>query len=116
MTAFQSEIGEPAAADTESVARRISAGEIFLWDHRGIRSMAAVTAPALATSRVQYVYTPQEYRGRGYAEALVRGLTRQILAEGYRPILFADLANPTSNSIYRRIGYAAMVEVTRYRF
>jgi predicted GNAT family acetyltransferase len=31
-------------------------------------------------------------------------------------MLYTDLANPTSNSIYRRIGYRAVAEVLRYGF
>jgi predicted GNAT family acetyltransferase len=79
-------------------------------------SVAASETPSAKPSRVQYVYTPPEYRRNGYAEALVRSLTRQMLREGLRAMLFADLANPTSNGIYRRIGYEAMAEIIRYRF
>ena len=35
---------------------------------------------------------------------------------GLRPILFTDLSNPTSNAVYRRIGYQAVAEILRYRF
>ncbi len=31
-------------------------------------------------------------------------------------MLITDLANPTSNAIYRRIGYAPSIEVREYRF
>jgi predicted GNAT family acetyltransferase len=116
ITAFQTEIGEPADAVSELVERRISAGEIWLWNDDGVRSMAAVTASALATSRVQYVYTPPKHRRNGYAEALVRSLTRHMLSEGLRAMLFSDLANPTPNGVYRRIGYEAVAEIIRYRF
>lgn len=78
--------------------------------------MAALTAPAHATVRVRMVYTPPEHRRHGYAEALVRALTRQLLSAGMRPMLYADLTNPTSNGIYRRIGYEAVAEIVRYRF
>ena len=30
--------------------------------------------------------------------------------------LYTDLGNPTSNSVYRRIGYRAVAEGLRYRF
>jgi predicted GNAT family acetyltransferase len=36
--------------------------------------------------------------------------------EGYRCILYTDLGNPISNSVYRRIGYNAVAEALRYRF
>jgi uncharacterized protein len=41
---------------------------------------------------------------------------RQPAFSGYRCILCTDLGNPTSNCIYRRIGYRAVAEAIRYRF
>ena len=35
---------------------------------------------------------------------------------GHRCILYTDLGNPTSNSVYRRIGYRAVAEALRFRF
>ena len=36
--------------------------------------------------------------------------------EGHRCILYTDLGNPISNSVYRRIGYRAVAEGIQYRF
>ena len=66
--------------------------------------------------RVQLVYTPPEHRNKGYASACVTSLSKQIRDEGYRCILYTDLGNPISNSIYRRMGYRAVVEWIQYRF
>ena len=46
----------------------------------------------------------------------VHALSSRLRDAGYRCILYTDLANPTSNSIYRRIGYRAVAEALRYRF
>src|SRR5437016_4812353 len=41
----------------------------------------------------------------------------RLLADGRRfCVLFTDAANPTSNAIYRRIGYVPVAEVQEYRF
>jgi predicted GNAT family acetyltransferase len=116
MGEFSIEVGEPAIPSPELVQRRISDGEIWTWRDGVVRGMAAATPPILGTSRVQAVYTPPGDRRKGYAEGLVRSLTRHLLGGGIRPILYADLANPTSNAIYRRIGYQAIAEIVRYRF
>jgi GNAT superfamily N-acetyltransferase len=61
--------------------------------------------------RIGPVYTPPELRGRGYATALVADLSADLLASGRRfCFLHTDLANPTSNAIYRRIGYEPVCE------
>jgi uncharacterized protein len=41
---------------------------------------------------------------------------KSCVTPGLRCALYTDLGNPTSNSIYRRIGYRALAEVVRYRF
>jgi predicted GNAT family acetyltransferase len=56
--------------------------------------------------RIGPVYTPPEHRGHGYATSLVAEQSARLLREGRRfCFLYTDLANPTSNAIYERIGY-----------
>jgi uncharacterized protein len=114
--AFSIEIGEPAGDTELSVDRWLAAGELWLWDDGEPRSMAVAREPVEAVVRVSGVYTPPGHRKRGYAEACVHALSRRHRDPGYRSILYTDLGNPTSNSIYRRIGYRAVAEVLRYRF
>jgi uncharacterized protein len=60
------------------------------------------------------VYTPLEHRGRGYATALVAHMSAHALAQGKRGCtLFTDLANPTSNAIYARVGFQREAVFTR---
>ncbi len=115
--AFQHEIGE-SADDTElRVDRGLAAGQLWLWDRNGETVSMAVAREAVdGVVRLSGVYTPPEKRKHGYAAACVHALSRQLRDAGYRCILYTDLANPTSNSIYRRIGYRAVAEALRYRF
>lgn len=118
--AFQTEIHEAASqADTElRVDRALADGHLWLWDDADGEtvSMAAGREPVEGVVRVAGVYTPPGKRKRGYAEACVHALSKRIQDAGYRCILYTDLGNPTSNSVYRRIGYRAVAEVLRYRF
>ncbi len=98
------------------VDRRISAGQVWLWDSAGPVSMAALTLPVEGVVRVQLVYTPPKNRGKGYASACVASLSKHVRDEGHRCILYTDLGNPVSNSIYRRIGYSVVAEGIQYRF
>jgi predicted GNAT family acetyltransferase len=115
--AFQEQIGE-SAHDTElRVDRALAAGQLWLWDQDGeTTSMAVGREPAQGVVRLSGVYTPPEIRKRGYATACVHALSKHLLGRGHRCMLYTDLANPTSNSIYRRIGYRAVAEALRYRF
>jgi predicted GNAT family acetyltransferase len=66
--------------------------------------------------RVGPVYTPPERRGRGYAAAVTSLATQRLLDAGARPMLFTDLANPTSNGVYARLGYERVGDLARWTF
>lgn len=115
--AFQHEIGEPADNTELRVDKGLTAEELWVWDRRGEAvSMAISREPVQGVVRVSGVYTPPEKRKNGYGEACVRALSEKLRHSGLRCALYADLGNPTSNSIYRRIGYRAVAETLRYRF
>jgi predicted GNAT family acetyltransferase len=112
----------PGRADDGAtfVARRVADpdGGLVVWEDGGVPvSMAGFGGPTPNGIRVGPVYTPPELRGHGYASALVGELTARLLA-GERSLcfLFTDLANPTSNSIYQRVGYRPVADVTDWRF
>jgi predicted GNAT family acetyltransferase len=68
--------------------------------------MAGRTPGVAGAARVQAVYTPAGHRRRGYGAAVTAAATERALAAGAEHVvLFTDLANPTSNGVYRRIGY-----------
>ena len=63
------------------------------------------------------VYTPPEFRRRGYATACVGELSRMLLESGWEfCALFADLANGTANRVYQRIGYRPACDYDQYLF
>jgi uncharacterized protein len=114
--AFFVDVGQDARDLEPVVERRIQAGHFWLWEDGGPASMAANSEPVEGVVRVQAVYTPPEWRNHGYAGACVADLSRRMQEAGHRCILYTDLGNPTSNSVYRRIGYRAVAEGLRYRF
>jgi GNAT superfamily N-acetyltransferase len=95
---------------------RIRLARLWVWEHDGrVVSMAAHNGDVFGASRIGSVYTPPEERGNGYAGALTAHVTRQIIDEDNQACLFTDLANPTSNKLYARIGYRKVVDFVRYR-
>ena len=113
----------PPESDEEVLARgvdhRLSAHDagVALWEHEGTVSLAGFGGPTPNGIRIGPVYTPPELRGRGYASALVAELSSSLLAGGRRfCFLYTDLANPTSNKIYERIGYVRVCESAEIEF
>ena len=67
--------------------------------------------------RIAPVYTPPAERRKGYAAACVAHLSQHLLDSGRSwCVIFADVRNPTSNSIYRRMGYRKAVTYREYDF
>lgn len=110
--------GSPEAQVERFVDGRAAGhGSLVLWEDDGrVVSLAGHAGETPNGSRVGPVYTPPELRGRGYASALTAALTEQLLERRRFCFLYTDLANPTSNSIYQRIGYRAVTDVTVWRF
>ena len=104
---------DPAAAVEQSVRAR----RCFVWDDDGVVSSATVTTAEAGVARVGFVYTPPEHRRHGYATACVAATSAWVHDHDRADcILYTQLANPTSNAIYRSIGYAPVCEILRYQF
>ncbi|WP_411082692.1 GNAT family N-acetyltransferase [Streptomyces sp. cmx-18-6] len=117
---FVADIGGSAPEDAGSwVDTRIAHGRVTLWeDPDGVPvSMAGLTPMVAGQIRVAPVYTPAHLRGRGYAGAATAEVSRAALAAGASDVLlFTDLANPTSNGLYQRIGYRPVADFAVYDF
>ena len=93
-----------------------SSGIVFWEDEGEPVSFAGWGGPTPNGIRIGPVYTPPELRGRGYATALTAEVSQRLLDgrlfDGRRRFcfLYTDLANPTSNAIYERIGYRRVAE------
>ncbi|HEX5401393.1 MAG TPA: GNAT family N-acetyltransferase [Pseudonocardiaceae bacterium] len=80
-------------------------------------SFACVNSPHGGMSRIGPVYTPTECRGHDYGSAVTAAASRWGLAKGAEHVLlFTDLANPVSNSIYQKIGYVPVEDALDVRF
>ncbi|KUN21290.1 acetyltransferase [Streptomyces antibioticus] len=117
---FLDDVGKTAAGDSEAWAdARVEHGGALLWETPdGIPVSLAAEHPMIAGQvRVGPVYTPPEQRGRGYAAAVTDAAGRAAREAGAEEVLlFADLANPTSNGVYQRVGYRGVADFTVYDF
>ena len=106
-------------AGVRFVKGAVAAGHRFvLWivDDEVV-SMAMLRAPASGVSRIGPVQTPVAARGRGFGSAVTAAAALLARDEGVSEVvLFADLANPTSNRIYRRIGFEPVSQNVRIDF
>jgi predicted GNAT family acetyltransferase len=122
-TAFGEEVlheGGPGRERADAIVdHRLSSSSagMLLWEDDGeVVSLAGWGGPTPNGIRIGPVYTPPELRRRGFATALTAELSQRLLDgrlfDGRRRFcfLYTDLANPTSNAIYERIGYRRAAE------
>jgi predicted GNAT family acetyltransferase len=109
--AFTREADPSRPADGEdqsaAVAERLSYPGVTLWEADGEPvSLAGVTRQVAGMVRIGPVYTPPDRRGHGYGTAVTAAVSQRVRAAGAEEVLlYTDLSNPVSNSIYQRIGY-----------
>lgn len=88
------------------IRRWVQRGQLGLWvDGDRPVSMANASRPHGGVSRISLVYTPPEFRGRGYGAACVAEVSRRQKAKGHRCLLYTDLDSPASTSLYQTVGY-----------
>ncbi len=116
--AFHVDIGAAARGEPmNDVSPVIERGWLFIWEDGKPVSMALKTRPTENGMSVGGVYTPPELRGKGYATSCVAELSRNILQSGKKfCTLYTDLANPTSNSIYMKMGYRPVCDSVEHTF
>jgi predicted GNAT family acetyltransferase len=99
-------------------ATKIKEAMTYLWKVKGNPvATAALSRPTRCGISVNAVFTPPKFRRKGYAAALVADVSQAGLDQGKEfCVVYADLMNPTSNSIYRKIGYLPAGGSRNYRF
>jgi len=101
----------------DEVTSLVERKEIYVWEDSVPVSMAARTRPTENGISIGLVYTPLELRQKGYGTSCVAALCKELLDSGYKFCsLYADLANPISNSIYKKIGFREVCDSVEYSF
>jgi len=116
---FHQETGSVGPEDvTKLVDDRLSYQGFTLWETAGQPvSLAGLTRRVAGQVRVGPVYTPPGQRGKGYGGAATWAVSRAARGAGVSCVLlFTDLANPTSNALYQRLGYRPVSDRTMFSF
>jgi uncharacterized protein len=98
--------------------RMVEQKTVYVWqDGEQVVSMVNKARPTENGITINFVYTPPNCRDRGYATSSVAAFSQLLLNEGLEYCtLYTDLTNPTSNSIYMKIGYKPIRDSVMYQF
>ena len=104
--------------DANSYHYRLSTKKLYVLEYNGVPvSMAGYTREMKTAIGVAFVYTPPYFRGKGYASSCVAQISQRALDNGFsKCVLYTDLLNPTSNSIYQKMGYTAICDSLMLKF
>ena len=119
ITNFSEEIREPVDLENAKshAERSIKRQELYIWDNGEPVSIAKESRPTRNGTTINTMYTPPEYRNKGYATSCVWSLTEQMLTDRYSFCsLYTNLSNPTSNNIYSKIGYVPVGDALVFDF
>ena len=105
--AFGAETNTGGGESDRAVRKYLGYGGLTVWEDDGSPvAMASLTRHVAGVCRVGSVFTPPRLRQRGYGGAVTTAVSQQALDAGATGVvLYTDLANPTSNSLYQRLGY-----------
>jgi uncharacterized protein len=114
---FCAELAMDTSDAHSDIQTRIGRKRLYVWCNPKPVSMAATAGPTPHGMRINFVYTPLEFRRRGYARACVAALSQSILDVGKQFVfLYVDTDNHITNRLYREIGYEPVCEWADYRF
>lgn len=109
MEALASEINYETALN--KATRLIVESRVYVYEDADKRpvTMATVSRQLVHGVAFNYVYTPEEFRGKGYAVANIYYMTKEYLAQGNEfCTLFVDRKNPVSCRAYEKVGFQAL--------
>jgi predicted GNAT family acetyltransferase len=104
---------------SRTLAARLARGSLTIWRDAGGTpvALAGWTSEVGGTRRLGPVYTVQPHRRNGYGAAVTAVACSRALDRGTQEILlYADLDNPTSNTLYQRIGFEPVEDRVALRF
>lgn len=72
-----------------------------------IKSIAMISRKVQGGRAISLVYTPKEYRNKGYSSSLIYQLCDELLHQQGNEFvtLFVDKTNPVSNRVYEKVGF-----------
>jgi predicted GNAT family acetyltransferase len=115
--AFRDEVDGFVITDDDYIRSQIKEGRVHLWEADKPFSVAVQGRDTDNGGTISAVYTPPRLRNHGYATALTAAVTQTILDSGKKySVLYTDLSNPISNSIYQQIGYEPVMDATMWNF
>lgn len=99
------------------IKSEIETEDVFIYEDENHVPVSSASAVRKLTKGIVVgrVYTPREYRCKGFSTACIDNFTRHYLNKVEYCTLFVEKNNPFSNSVYRKVGYVVLEANYDYR-
>lgn len=97
---------KPAPVDvSDFMVRKLNDGDLFVWDDDGAKTILTLSGKMGKCVRISAVYTPPEFRGRGYASTATADLSQLQFDSGFGALTLTAMIDDPAERIYIRLGY-----------
>lgn len=97
--------------------RKLTKSDFHVWRNEDEKIVAMASVHKYGkVAMTDGVFTDRNERNKGYAKFLMYRITKDLISEGFIPILYADRRKEAPNHVYKSIGYEYCGEITEYRF
>jgi hypothetical protein len=100
------DVERPANVNIEKfLSRKLEDGLLYLWVDSQPKALLTLSGVNCSGNRISSVFTPEQFRGNGYATSLVYATSVNLLAAGKAFItLNTEIGDPAEH-IYEKLGY-----------
>jgi GNAT superfamily N-acetyltransferase len=116
MESLASEMDYEAALDR--TIKLIHEKKIYVYENseQKVVTMAVAARKLAHGTAITYIFTPEEFRGKGYAAANIYYLSKELLEQNNQfCTLFVDKKNPLSSRAYEKVGYKTVGDIYEYK-
>jgi len=96
-------------AASDYFLHKLSQRDLYLWTDPtpgNVKTLIALSGRTENVVRIAGVFTPQKYRGHGYASAAIREVTNRELGQGYQSVtLMVEYTDDDAIHIYEKLGF-----------
>ena len=104
-------------ADKDSNRKNETRTQLYVLRHDRIPvAMGMIAKGAGDTSRINLVYTPPQFRNKGYGKALMSGLVNTVFVSGKTPVLYTHDDNIQGNQLYQSLGFLESGRLLEVKF
>lgn len=97
--------------------QRLANSDFHVWRNEFNRVVAMATVHKYNNvALTDGVFVDRNERNKGYAKFLMYTITKNLLDDGFIPMLYADRRKAAPNHVYKSIGYEYYGKITEYRF